>query len=78
VEENSPAEKAGVKAGDWCWNTTGSAWKGMEQLAGCAGDASGREVKLTVSRNGEPDAAGGGSASAVSLRGISAAAPPLL
>jgi S1-C subfamily serine protease len=53
VEENSPAEKAGVKAGDVVLGYNGQRVEGMEQFGRMVRETPpGREVKLTVSRNG--------------------------
>jgi serine protease Do len=53
VEENSPAEKAGVKAGDVVQEYNGQRVEGMEQFGRMVRETPpGREVKLTVSRNG--------------------------
>jgi len=53
VEENSPAEKAGVKAGDVVLEYNGQRVEGMEQFGRMVRETPpGREVKLTVSRNG--------------------------
>jgi serine protease Do len=53
VEENSPAEKAGIKAGDVVLEYNGQRVEGMEQFGRLVRETPpGREVKLTVSRNG--------------------------
>lgn len=53
VEENSPAEKAGVKPGDVVLEYNGQRVEGMEQFGRMVRETPpGREVKLTVSRNG--------------------------
>jgi serine protease Do len=53
VEENSPAEKAGIKAGDVVLEYNGQHVEGMEQFGRLVRETPpGREVKLTVSRNG--------------------------
>jgi serine protease Do len=53
VEENSPAEKAGVKAGDVVLEYNGQRVEGMEQFGRMVRETPpGREVKLTVGRNG--------------------------
>jgi len=53
VEENSPAEKAGVKAGDVVLEYNGQRVEGMEQFGRMVRETPpGREVKLTISRNG--------------------------
>jgi serine protease Do len=55
VEDNSPAEKAGVKAGDVVLEYNGQRVEGMEQFGRLVRETPpGREVKLTVSRNGSP------------------------
>jgi serine protease Do len=55
VEDNSPAEKAGVKAGDVVLEYNGQRVEGMEQFGRLVRETPpGREVKLTVSRNGAP------------------------
>src|ERR1700679_1917297 len=52
-KENSPAEKAGVKAGDVVLEYNGQRVEGMEQFGRMVRETPpGREVKLTVSRNG--------------------------
>jgi serine protease Do len=54
VEENSPAEKAGVKAGDVVLEYNGQRVEGMEQFGRMVRETPpGREVKLTVSRDGK-------------------------
>jgi serine protease Do len=53
VEENSPAEKAGIKAGDVVLEYNGQRVEGMEQFGRMVRETPpGREVKLTISRNG--------------------------
>jgi len=53
VEENSPAEKAGLKPGDVVTEYNGQRVEGMEQFGRLVRETPpGREVKLTVSRNG--------------------------
>jgi S1-C subfamily serine protease len=53
VEENSPAEKAGIKPGDVVLEYNGQRVEGMEQFGRMVRETpAGREVKLTVSRNG--------------------------
>jgi serine protease Do len=53
VEENSPAEKAGVKPGDVVQEYNGQRVEGMEQFGRMVRETPpGREVKLTISRNG--------------------------
>jgi serine protease Do len=53
VEENSPAEKAGVKPGDVVLEYNGQRVEGMEQFGRMVRETPpGREVKLTISRNG--------------------------
>jgi serine protease Do len=53
VEENSPAEKAGVKTGDVVLEYNGQRVEGMEQFGRMVRETPpGREAKLTVSRNG--------------------------
>jgi serine protease Do len=53
VEDNSPAEKAGIKAGDVVLEYNGQRVEGMEQFGRLVKETPpGREVKLTVSRNG--------------------------
>src|ERR1700677_667059 len=55
VEENSPAEKAGVKAGDVVLEYNGQRVEGMEQFGRMVRETpAGREVKLTISREGAP------------------------
>jgi serine protease Do len=55
VEDNSPAEKAGVKTGDVVLEYNGQRVEGMEQFGRLVRETPpGREVKLTVSRNGAP------------------------
>jgi serine protease Do len=53
VEENSPAEKAGVKSGDVVLEYNGQRVEGMEQFGRMVRETPpGREVKLTIARNG--------------------------
>jgi serine protease Do len=53
VEENSPAEKAAVKPGDVVLEYNGQRVEGMEQFGRMVRETPpGREVKLTISRNG--------------------------
>jgi serine protease Do len=53
VEENSPAEKAGVKTGDVVLEYNGQRVEGMEQFGRMVRETPpGREVKLTIGRNG--------------------------
>ena len=53
VEEGSPAEKAGLKAGDVVLEYNGQRVEGMEQFGRLVRETpSGREVKLLISRNG--------------------------
>jgi len=53
VEENSPAEKAGVKPGDVVLEYNGQRVEGMEQFGRMVRETPpGREAKLTISRNG--------------------------
>src|ERR1700722_9045004 len=53
VEEGSPAEKAGVKAGDVVLEYNGQRVEGMEQFGRMVRETpAGREVKLTISRDG--------------------------
>jgi serine protease Do len=53
VEDNSPAEKAGVKAGDVVQEYNGQRVEGMEQFGRMVRETPpGREVKLAISRNG--------------------------
>ena len=53
VEENSPAEKAGIKPGDVVQEYNGQRVEGMEQFGRMVRETPpGREVKLTISRNG--------------------------
>ncbi len=53
VEDNSPAEKSGIKAGDVVLEYNGQRVEGMEQFGRLVKETPpGREVKLTVSRNG--------------------------
>jgi serine protease Do len=53
VEENSPAEKAGIKPGDVVLEYNGQRVEGMEQFGRMVRETpAGREVKLTISRSG--------------------------
>ena len=53
VEEGSPAEKAGLKAGDVVLEYNGQRVEGMEQFGRMVRETPpGREIKLTVSRDG--------------------------
>jgi|SRR5581483_3853417 len=53
VEENSPAEKAGLKPGDVVTEYNGQRVEGMEQFGRMVRETPpGREVRLTISRNG--------------------------
>jgi len=53
VEENSPAEKAGLKAGDVVLEYNGQRVEGMEQFGRLVRETpAGREVRLLISRNG--------------------------
>lgn len=53
VEEGSPAEKAGLKAGDVVLEYNGQRVEGMEQFGRLVRETpAGREVKLLISRNG--------------------------
>lgn len=53
VEENSPAEKAGIKPGDVVLEYNGQRVEGMEQFGRMVRETPpGREVKMTISRNG--------------------------
>ncbi len=53
VEDNSPAEKAGIKPGDVVLEYNGQRVEGMEQFGRMVRETpAGREVKLTISRNG--------------------------
>jgi serine protease Do len=53
VEDNSPAEKAGVKTGDVVLEYNGQRVEGMEQFGRMVRETPpGREVKLTIGRNG--------------------------
>src|SRR5208337_722283 len=55
VEEGSPAEKAGVKPGDVVLEYNGQRVEGMEQFGRMVRETpAGREVKLTISRDGAP------------------------
>jgi serine protease Do len=54
VEENSPAEKAGLKSGDVVLQYNGERVEGMEQFGRLVRETPpGREVKLTISRDGK-------------------------
>lgn len=54
VEENSPAEKAGLKPGDVVLEYNGQRVEGMEQFGRMVRETPpGREAKLTVSRDGK-------------------------
>lgn len=54
VEDNSPAEKAGLKAGDVVLNYNGERVEGMEQFGRLVRETPpGREVKMTISRDGK-------------------------
>jgi serine protease Do len=56
VEDGSPAEKAGVKPGDVVLEYNGQRVEGMEQFGRMVRETPpGREVKLTVSRDGAPE-----------------------
>jgi serine protease Do len=53
VEDNSPAEKAGLKSGDVVLEYNGQRVEGMEQFGRLVRETpAGREVKLLISRNG--------------------------
>lgn len=53
VEDGSPAEKAGLKAGDVVLEYNGQRVEGMEQFGRLVRETpAGREVKLLISRNG--------------------------
>jgi serine protease Do len=53
VEENSPAEKAGIKTGDVVLEYNGQRVEGMEQFGRLVRETPpGREAKITISRNG--------------------------
>jgi serine protease Do len=53
VEDGSPAEKAGIKAGDVVLEYNGQRVEGMEQFGRMVRETpTGREVKLTISRDG--------------------------
>jgi serine protease Do len=55
VEEGSPAEKAGVKAGDVVLEYNGQRVEGMEQFGRMVRETpAGREVRLIISRDGAP------------------------
>jgi serine protease Do len=55
IEEGSPAEKAGVKPGDVVLEYNGQRVEGMEQFGRMVRETPpGREVKLTISRDGAP------------------------
>jgi serine protease Do len=54
VEENSPAEKSGLKSGDVVLEYNGERVEGMEQFGRLVRETPpGRDVKLTVSRDGK-------------------------
>ncbi len=54
VEENSPAEKAGLKAGDVVLEYNGERVEGIEQFGRLVRETpAGRDVKLTISRDGK-------------------------
>lgn len=54
VEDNSPAEKAGLKSGDVVLEYNGERVEGMEQFGRLVRETpAGREVKLTISRDGK-------------------------
>ncbi len=54
VEENSPAEKAGLKPGDVVLEYNGQRVEGMEQFGRMVRETPpGREAKLTISRDGK-------------------------
>ena len=56
VEGNSPAEKAGLKAGDVVLEYNGERVEGMEQFGRLVRETPpGREVKLTISRDGKTE-----------------------
>jgi serine protease Do len=56
VEDGSPAEKAGVKPGDVVLEYNGQRVEGMEQFGRMVRETPpGREVKLTISRDGAPE-----------------------
>jgi serine protease Do len=56
IEEGSPAEKAGVKPGDVVLEYNGQRVEGMEQFGRMVRETPpGREVKLTISRDGAPE-----------------------
>lgn len=53
VEDNSPAEKAGLKAGDVVLEYNGQRVEGMQQFGRMVHETPpGREIKLTISRDG--------------------------
>jgi len=55
IEEGSPAEKAGVKPGDVVLEYNGQRVEGMEQFGRMVRETPpGREIKLTISRDGAP------------------------
>jgi len=55
VEEGSPAEKAGLKPNDVVLEYNGQRVEGMEQFGRLVRETpGGREVKLVISRNGDP------------------------
>jgi len=56
VEDDSPASKAGLKAGDVVLEYNGQRVEGMEQLLRMVRETpAGREVKFGISRNGKPE-----------------------
>jgi serine protease Do len=56
VEDGSPAEKAGVKPGDVVLEYNGQRVEGMEQFGRMVRETpAGREIKLTISRDGAPE-----------------------
>src|SRR5262252_9402636 len=55
VDENSPAEKAGIKAGDVIIDYNNQRIEGIEQFSRLVRETpAGRDVKLQVFRNGAP------------------------
>ena len=52
VAKNSPAEKIGLKDGDWIKSVEGTVVKTPQQLTEAVGKYKGREVKLEVNSNG--------------------------
>jgi serine protease Do len=55
IEENSPASKAGLKVGDVVLDYNGQRVEGMEQFGRFVRETPpGREVKLAISRDGNP------------------------